>query len=159
MTFWHRYKPFILQVLLALAVGGLSALVSGGQTLYAGLVAPPLSPPGGAPPAVWTRLYILMGIAAGLLQTSGDTDAPAALALYYLQLGINFLWSPLFFGLGWLLVAAVWLGVLVAAVYLTWRRFVAISPAAGWLLVPYLLWCAFALYLNVGFVVLNGVAV
>ena len=52
-------------------------------------------------------------------------------------------------------MAAVWLLALVVAVYATWRRFRAIDAAAGWLLVPYLLWCLFALYLNIGFVVLN----
>ena len=155
MGFWKTYKPYILQVLLALAVGGLSALVSGGMDDYGTLTKPPLSPPGWLFPVAWSLLYVLMGIAAGLIQTSGDRDSKMALTTYYVQLAVNFLWSPLFFGLGWVGFAAVWLALLVVAVYVTKSRFSAIMPVAGWLLVPYLLWCLFALYLNVGLVILN----
>lgn len=155
MHFWKQYRPYIVQVLLALAVGGASALLSGGMDGYETLVKPPLSPPGWLFPVAWTVLYILMGIAAGLVQTSGDGARKAALTFYYVQLVINFLWSPIFFGLGWIGFAAVWLALLVVAVYATKRRFCAISSVAGWLLLPYLLWCLFALYLNLGFVILN----
>lgn len=156
MSVWQKYKPYILQVVLALAVGGASALLSGRMDGYDTLTQPPLSPPGWLFPVAWTILYLLMGIAAGLVQTSGDRDSRSALIIYYVQLGINFLWSPIFFGLGWVGFAAVWLALLTAVVYATCRRFAAITPAAGWLLIPYLLWCLFALYLNVGLVILNG---
>ena len=155
MGFWKTYKPYILQVLLALAVGGLSALISGGMDSFESLTKPPLSPPGWLFPVAWSILYVLMGIAAGLIQTSGDRDSGVALTAYYVQLTVNFLWSPIFFGLGWIGFAAVWLALLLVAVYVTKSRFSAITPAAGWLLVPYLLWCLFALYLNVGLVILN----
>ena len=52
-------------------------------------------------------------------------------------------------------ISAVWLLLLAVAVLATWRHFRAVNTVAGWLLTPYLLWCLFALYLNVGFVVLN----
>ena len=155
MQVWQKYKTCLWQIGLALAVGGASALLSGSQATYAGLVKPPLSPPGWVFPVVWTVLYILMGIAAGLIHRSDDVDKERALTLYYIQLFINFLWSPLFFGWGCYSFAAIWLLLLVVAVFATWRRFRAISPSAGWLLVPYLLWCLFALYFNIGFVVLN----
>lgn len=155
MTFWQKYKPYILQVLLALAVGGLSALVSGDMNTYDTLVRPPLSPPGWVFPVAWTVLYILMGIAAGIVCKSDSPHRQSALTRYYIQLFINFLWSPLFFRLEWLTVAAVWLGLLVLAVYAAYRRFRRISPVSGYLLLPYLAWCLFALYLNIGFVVLN----
>ena len=155
MSFWQRYKPYILQVLLALAVGGLSALISGRMDEYSWLTKPPLSPPGWLFPVAWTVLYVLMGIAAGLVQTSEDKRSSGALTLYYIQLALNFLWSPLFFGLGWIGFAAVWLALLTVAVYATKQSFAAISKAAGRLLLPYLIWCIFALYLNLGFVILN----
>ncbi|MBE6807160.1 MAG: tryptophan-rich sensory protein [Ruminococcaceae bacterium] len=155
MSLWKRYKPYILQVLLALAVGGLSALISGEMDEYTWLAKPPLSPPGWVFPVAWTVLYVLMGVAAGLVQTSGDKDSGGALLLYYVQLAVNFLWSPIFFGLGWIGFAAVWLALLTVAVYATKVRFGAVSPVAGWLLLPYFIWCIFALYLNLGFVILN----
>ena len=154
--FWDKYKTLILQVVLALLAGGLASLL-GGETasLYQRLTPPPWAPPGWVFPVVWTVLYILMGVAAGLVARTEDVDRDGALWLYYIQLGINVLWPLLFFRLEWITVAAVWLALLVAAVLATWRRFRAIHTAAGWLLVPYLLWCLFALYLNVGFAVLN----
>lgn len=155
MTFWQKYKCYLLNVLLALAAGGLSALLSGGMVGYDTLVRPPLSPPGWLFPVVWTVLYILMGTAAGIVCNSGRPGRRPALTWYYLQLFINFLWSPLFFGLGWLTFAAVWLALLVVAVWATYRHFHHINPVSGYLLVPYLVWCLFALYLNIGFVVLN----
>lgn len=153
---WEKYKPIVLQVVLALLAGGLASLL-GGETspLYMRLESPPLAPPGWVFPVVWTVLYILMGVAAGLVVKSGDVDSRRALAFYYLQLGLNVLWPLVFFRWEWLSVAAVWLLLLTAAVYATWRRFREINPVAGWLLVPYLLWCLFALYLNSGFAVLN----
>lgn len=155
MTFWQKYKPYVLQVVLALAVGGVSALISGGMNVYDTLVRPPLSPPGWLFPVVWSILYVLMGVAAGLICKSDHPGRDHALRWYYVQLFINFLWSPLFFGLEWLSVAAVWLGLLVLAVLIACRQFRSISATAGYLLLPYLVWCLFALYLNIGFVVLN----
>ena len=155
MTFWNKYKPIILQVALALAAGGLAALLSGGQEPYQELVKPPLSPPGWVFPVVWTVLYVLMGVAAGLVAGSRDIHRDKALTRYYIQLAINVLWPMLFFRFELLTVAAVWLALLVVAVYVTWQWFRCISVPAGRLLIPYLLWCLFALYLNIGFVVLN----
>lgn len=155
MTFWKKYKPYILQVVLALAAGALGSLLSGGQDLYKQLEKPPLAPPGWVFPVVWTTLYVLMGIAAGLVTQSGDRDARSAMRRYYIQLAINVLWPVLFFRFELLTVALIWLALLVGAVALTWQSFRRISSPAGWLLVPYLAWCLFALYLNAGFVILN----
>ena len=155
-SLWQKYKPILIQVVIALLAGGLASLL-GGETssLYQRLESPPLAPPGWVFPVVWTLLYVLMGIAAGIVAKSGDVDSSRALTLYYLQLGVNVLWPLVFFRLEWISVAAVWLLLLTAAVYATWRRFRDIHKVAGWLLVPYLLWCLFALYLNIGFAVLN----
>ena len=153
---WKRYKPVVWQVAIALLAGGLASLLGGDTApLYERLTSPPLAPPGWVFPVVWSVLYVLMGVAAGLVVKSEDVDSRQALALYYLQLGLNVLWPVIFFRFEWITLAAVWLLLLTAAVYATWMRFREISSAAGWLLVPYLLWCLFALYLNIGFAVLN----
>lgn len=153
---WQKYKPIVLQVAIALLAGGLASLL-GGETasLYEGLVSPPLAPPGWVFPVVWTVLYILMGIAVGIVSKAGDVDSGKAMTLYYIQLGINVLWPLIFFRLEWISVAAVWLLLLTVTLVATWWRFRAINNVAGWLLVPYLLWCLFALYLNIGYAVLN----
>ena len=68
MSFWQRYKPFILNLAATLALAGLGVLLSGDySSLYTRLDKPPLAPPGWLFPVAWSILYILMGIAAGLV--------------------------------------------------------------------------------------------
>lgn len=90
-----------------------------------------------------------MALAAWLVWRRGGWRAQRpALGLYLLQLVLNALWTPVFFGLrspGLALVVIVLLG---AAIVLTGRAFLAVSRPASWLLVPYLVWVVFAAALN-----------
>lgn len=151
------WKPLILSLLLALAAGALGALLGGGMQSYEGMERPPLSPPGWVFPVVWTLLYLMMGLAAWRIWTlHGEREARAsALRLYALQLAVNALWPGLFFGLGLYWAAAVWLGLLIALAALAWADFRRLDDLAGILFAPYLAWCAFALYLNIGVAALN----
>ena len=150
-------KTFLICLAVPLAVGALSALLSGGMELYQELVKPPLSPPGWLFPIVWTALYLLMGWASYRVYTS---EAPReqvgrALVLYGVQLAVNFLWPIVYFRFGLLLTAFLVLVVLWVLVLLTMRAFARIDGKAGDLLIPYLLWVTFAGYLNLGFFLLN----
>lgn len=150
-------KKLLICLGLPLAVGGLSTLVSGGMDLYGQLVKPPLSPPGWVFPVVWSVLFLLMGYASYRVLTA---DAPKeekrrALIFYGVQLSLNFLWSPVFFGLGRLLLAFAILVALWVMILLTGNLFSQIDKTAGKLLVPYLLWVTFAGYLNFAFFLLN----
>lgn len=150
-------KKLLLSLALPLAVGGLSALVSGGMGDYKVMNQPPLSPPGWVFPVVWTVLYLLMGYAAyRVLQSGGEQDAiNKALRVYWAQLALNFLWSPVFFGLQWYLAAFIILVAMWVLIYLTMIRFSNLDKLAGDLLIPYLLWVTFAGYLNFGVYLLN----
>ena len=152
-----QWKKLIPNLLLPLAVGGLSALVSGGMDSYSQLNQPPLSPPGWIFPVVWTILYCLMGYAAYLVQTSKASfeQKRKALLPYWLQLAANFLWSPLFFRWKLYLTALLWLVVLWGLIFWNLRRFSKINERAGDLLIPYILWVTFAFYLNLGVFLLN----
>ena len=150
-------KKLLLNLALPLAVGGLSALISGGMSDYKGMNQPPLSPPGWIFPVVWTILYLLMGYAAYRVSESGADQAVInkALRIYWAQLALNFLWSPVFFGLNWYLVAFFILVALWVLIYLTMNAFSQVDKLAGDLLIPYLLWVTFAGYLNFGVYLLN----
>ena len=150
-------KKLLLCLGLPLAVGGLSALLSGGMTGYRELIRPPLSPPGWVFPVVWTVLFLLMGWASFRIS---ESDAPKeakrrVLGIYGLQLLVNFLWSPVFFWLELRLTAFVILLALWLLICLTIHRFSAIDEKAGDLLLPYLIWVTFAGYLNLGIYILN----
>ena len=140
---------------LSLAAGWVGSRFQPGEW-YKNLVQPALTPPGWVFGLVWTLLYILMGIAAWLVwQRYGLTGAAWPLGLFILQLGLNALWSYLFFGLrhpglAFLDIVALWLTIL-ATLMAFWQYY----PPAGQLLLPYLLWVSFAVYLNLQFWRLN----
>ena len=152
-----QWKPLLIALAIPLGVGALSALVSGGMGDYAQLNRPPLSPPGWVFPIVWTVLYLLMGYASYrvYLSNAPQEEKGRALLLYGAQLVLNFLWSPVFFGLQWRLVAFFLLIALWVLVVLTMQAFSKIDELSGDLLLPYVLWITFAAYLNLGAYLLN----
>lgn len=149
------WKKLILCLAVPLGVGGLSAFVTqAGMEAFQMLNKPALTPPEWLFPLVWTVLYILMGLGSYLVLTSGKPDR-TALAVYGLQLAFNFLWSVFFFGLGWYLFSFFWLIFLWFLIFAAMLLFRKSSRAAGWLMLPYLLWVAFAGYLNFSIYLMN----
>lgn len=147
---------FIISILIPLAVGSISALISGSSmSAYSTLNKPPLSPPGFIFPIVWTILYILMGISSYLIYVSGHENTKKALTLYGIQLFFNFCWSILFFSLSLYIFSFIWLVVLIFLILAMIIVFYSISPIAAYLQIPYLLWCMFAAYLNLTIFLLN----
>ena len=150
------YKTQRIWVVITLAAGGLSALLAGNYDVYKAVEKPPLSPPAWVFPIVWTLLYILIGWTAGNIAASRDLDKGLAIKLYLLQLFINILWPVIFFKLEAAKFALFWLVLLIIAAVLTFLSFKRIDTKSAWLLLPYLAWCCFAFYLNLGIVALNS---
>ena len=151
-------KRLIICLAIPLVVGGAAGLLTmNSMEAFEALNQPPLSPPGWLFPVVWTVLYVLMGIASYLVSVSDAPQEEKARALwtYGIQLAFNFLWPIAFFNLKWYLFAFLWLVILWILILITALRFGRIRKPAGYLLVPYLLWVAFAGYLNLGICLLN----
>ncbi len=151
-------KRLIICLAIPLVVGGAAGLLTmNSMEAFEALNQPPLSPPGWLFPVVWTVLYVLMGIASYLVSVSDASHEEKARALwtYGIQLAFNFLWPIAFFNLKWYLFAFLWLVILWILILITALRFGRIRKPAGYLLVPYLLWVAFAGYLNLGIYLLN----
>ena len=153
--------PSFLKLIIAVGVSELAGVVGSVftataiPTWYAALAKPALNPPSWVFAPVWLILYALMGVSLWLVWQSNSRDKNKALWLFAIQLALNMVWSPIFFGshaLGGALVAIV---LLWAAIVLTILIFKKVSPVAAWLLVPYLLWVSFAAYLNYSIWVLN----
>ena len=154
----RKYLRLAACVALPLILGGISALaVKGGMEEYAMLKQPPLSPPGWLFPVAWSLLYVLMGAASYLVLSSAAPlyERRRALKLYAVQLVVNVLWPPIFFGLGLYLAALLWLALLWVLVLITAMRFRRVSRPAACLLAPYIVWLTFAAYLNFGVWLLN----
>lgn len=151
-----------LAVCLAIPVlvGALSGLTTADSvgTWYQEIARPSFTPPSWVFGPVWTTLYVAMGFAAFLVWRSdpGVREVRVALWAFAIQLALNGLWSPLFFGVKNLGLAFAEILVLWAAIAVTlvlfWRR----SALAGLLLVPYLAWVSFASVLNFSFWRLNA---
>lgn len=134
--------------LLACAAAGATGIFFQPGAWYAGLQKPGFTPPGWVFPIAWTTLYVLMAWSAARL--AGLPGAGTVLALWALQIALNTLWTPVFFGahrLGaaMLILALLWLVVAVLMV-LAWR----LDRLAGALLLPYLAWLTLAGALNFG---------
>lgn len=116
---------------------------------YAGLNKPFFNPPNWLFGPVWTLLYLLMGISLYLVwnQKKG-VKTKTALIIFAIQLGLNVLWSVIFFGLHSPLVAFLEIIVLWLFIILTIIKFFPISKISAYLLIPYLLWVSFASFLN-----------
>lgn len=151
-----KWKPLFISILLPLAVGGLSAVVTGkAMQDFMTFNKPALSPPAWLFPVVWTILYILMGIASYIVWQSKNSDKDLALKFYGVQLLFNFFWSYIFFNLQNYLFAFIWLIILWLLIIVTTVLFYRIDKKAGYLLIPYLLWVTFAAYLNFAIYLLN----
>ncbi|WP_394522864.1 TspO/MBR family protein [Lacrimispora sp. JR3] len=149
-------KKLLAYILFPLIVGAISGFLSrNGMNMYSSLNRPPLSPPGWVFPLVWTILYILMGISSYLIASSPSPKKREALLLYAVQLFLNFIWSPIFFGLKNYLLAFIVLLLLWYAIFKMIRSFFQVDSTAALLQIPYLLWVAFAGYLNLAIVFIN----
>ena len=148
-------SSLIIAILIPLAVGSFSALISGNMALYSTINKPAFSPPSIVFPIVWTILYVLMGISSYIIYSSDSADKTRALKIYALQLFFNFCWSILFFRYNLYLLSFLWLVILIVLICIMIKEFYKINPAAAYLQIPYLLWCIFAAFLNFSIYTMN----
>lgn len=110
---------------------------------------PDWNPPGWLFGPVWTLLYTAMAVAAWRVWLKvGFSDGKLELSAYFIQLFLNGLWSQLFFSMQNPGLAFAEIILLMAAIIYTSVLFFRVDKIAGWLMVPYILWVAFATVLN-----------
>lgn len=138
----------LLWVLLCFAAAWPGALFMPGEW-YAGLNKPSWNPPGWLFGPVWTTLYAMMAVAAWRVwRVSGFAARRRPLSLFLVQLALNALWTPLFFGLQRPGLAFVEILLLWLAIAWTIAAFRKVDRLAAGLLWPYLAWVSFAAVLN-----------
>lgn len=148
-------RRLALVLFLFLVVGGGLAIgfLTAPGDWYAGLVKPSFNPPNWVFGPTWTLLYVLIAVAGWRVWRKESGGWP--MRLWWAQLALNFLWTPVFFdahriGLA-LVVVLVLLGTILAFIVASWRR----DRASAWLFAPYAAWVAFASALNGAIFVLN----
>jgi tryptophan-rich sensory protein len=142
----------LISILIPVLVGAISGFftMSGVNGWYAVANKPWFNPPNWIFAPVWTALYVLMGIALFLVWRSDADKAikQTAIALFAIQLTLNFFWSIIFFKLqqpGWAFSEIILMWVMILLTILWFGK---ISSPAAWLLVPYISWVSFASVLN-----------
>ena len=149
-------KTLVISILIPLFLGFISGLLSmSGMREFNTLAKPSLAPPGFIFPIVWTILYILMGYSSYLIYEENDYHSTCCLKIYILNLFVNVLWSPIFFGLNLRLFALIWIILLDLIVAYMILCFYKVNKKAAYLQIPYMVWCLFATYLNLMFYLLN----
>ena len=160
----EKIKPFVLPavigILICLAAGLLGSMVTMPAVesmWFIDLNKPVFQPPNWLFAPVWTILYILMGVAAGIVYVEGKNkmEGKTALILFAVQLVLNILWSFMFFGVHTLLGASVNIVLLWGTLLATIIYFFKLNRAAGWMMIPYILWVTFATILTITLFVMN----
>ncbi|MEP7315406.1 MAG: TspO/MBR family protein [Sphingomicrobium sp.] len=146
------WKKALITVPTIVIVGSLVGILSNSgfeNGWYFKLVKPTFQPPGWVFGAVWTTLYTMLGIALATILSEPDSkQRRTALALFGVQLGLNFAWSPIFFGAHMIDLALVVIVLMLLIATVAANLFRRIRPVAGWLMIPYLLWLCLATALN-----------
>ena len=149
-------RPLYLFLVATLAVGALASLFTAPAipTWYASLNHPSFTPPNWLFAPVWTALYIAMAFAAWRVWQKSGLKSPE-MAVFALQLALNFAWSVLFFGLHHIGAALAEIAVLDIMILATLFLFHRHDRLAGLLFLPYLAWTLFATFLTLTFWQLN----
>ena len=139
---WLMFAVYMVAVCAAASTG---AMYPPGPW-YDELDKPTWTPPNWLFPLAWTVLYVIIAYTATVV--SGLEGSRLAMAFWSLQLVLNALWTPVFFGLRKLGGAFLVLCLLWTAVMATLIAFYAVQPLMGLLLIPYLIWVSYAGALN-----------
>ena len=153
------WKWGIVAVVAIELLGGLSGWLSNsgyGNDWFAALQKPFFMPPGWAFGVVWPILYALLGISVALIVDEPPSERRRlALILFFLQLALNFAWSPIFFAAHDIAMAKWVIFIMAAVAAAAARQFLKIRKSAGLLMIPYLAWLVFAATLNATIEALN----
>ena len=154
-----KLKCYAVGILIPLAVGGLSAWLSGGgKDFYDSVTVPPFSPPSLLFPIVWGILYVVMGICSVWVYTHRERHPQAArdgLWLYAASLLVNFFYSIFLFRFRLFFFTLLWILLLLGLIFAYTLKYAKVSRPAAFLQIPYLVWTLFASYLTFALWLLN----
>lgn len=147
---WRSFGMLLFLVALCLSVGQIGVFFTTTEAFnwYNALNKPEFTPPSLVFPLVWTAIYIFMAIAAWLVWREKNQDYRRALVFWTIQLVLNGLWTPLFFGQQALLASLILIEVLWLFLVVTTYLFFKQTKLAGSLMLIYVGWITFAGLLN-----------
>ena len=153
-------KNKIVTFILFLSITFSASLIGGLATInfkepwYSLLNKPAFNPPDWIFAPVWTTLYLMMTVAVWIFWHTKNKNINT-IYIYFIHLVFNTTWSVVFFVFHNMVLALITLIVLIALIIILILRFKRVNMFSVYLMIPYLLWCCFALILNTSLVMLN----
>ena len=146
------WKMAVVAVVLIELLGGASGWLSNsgyGNPWFDSLQKPSFMPPGWTFGVVWPILYALLGISVAMIIAEPPSQRrTVGLTLFFIQMALNFCWSPLFFAAHQITLAKIVIFVMAALAAAAAGQFLRVRRVAGLLMIPYLAWLIFAATLN-----------
>ena len=152
----NKFFTFILFFVItytASLIGGL-ATINFKEPWYSLIIRPSFSPPDWVFAPVWTTLYFMMTLAVWLFWHSTNRDMKTVY-IYFIHIIVNTTWSITFFVFHQIAISILVLIILITLIIILIRNFKRVNLISSYLMIPYLLWCCFALVLNVSIFILN----
>ena len=147
------FLSFLAITFSASLIGGL-ATIKFKEPWYSLLNKPTFNPPDWIFGPVWTSLYLMMTVAIWLYCHTNNKDSNT-IYIYFIHLVFNTTWSVVFFVFHNMVLALIVLIILIALIINLILRFKRVKKLSAYLMIPYLLWCGFALILNTSLIMLN----
>ena len=152
----NKFFSFVLFLIITYSasfIGGL-VTISFKEPWYSELVKSNYNPPDWVFAPIWTTLYLMMTLAIWFFWHSKNRDIKT-IYIYFIHIVFNTTWSIVFFGLHQILLALVVLMILIFLIIILIIRFKRVNSISYYLMIPYLLWCCYALFLNINLLILN----
>ena len=152
----NKFLTFILFFIItysASLIGGL-ATINFKEPWYSLIIRPSFSPPDWVFAPVWTTLYFMMTLAVWLFWHSTNRDMKTVY-IYFIHIIVNTTWSITFFVFHQIAISILVLIILITLIIILIKNFKRVNLISSYLMIPYLLWCCFALVLNISIFVLN----
>ena len=152
----NKFLSFILFAIITYSASAIGSLATIGfkEPWYSMLIKPSFNPPAWIFGPVWTTLYLMMTIAIWVFWHSKNKNMNT-IYIYFIHLIFNTTWSVVFFVFHQIFLALIIIIVLIAFIINLILRFKRVKMLSAYLMIPYLLWCSFALILNTSLIILN----
>ena len=152
----NKFISFILFFIITYSasfIGGM-VTISLKEPWYSQLVKPDYNPPDWVFAPVWTTLYLIMTLAIWFYWHSKNREMNT-IYIYFIHVVFNTTWSIVFFGMHQILLALIVLMILIILIIILILKFKRVNYVSSFLMIPYLLWCCYALFLNFNLYILN----
>ena len=153
-------KNKIVTFILFLSITFSASLIGGLATInfkepwYSLLNKPVFNPPDWIFAPVWTTLYLMMTVAVWIFWHTKNKNINTVY-IYFIHLIFNTTWSVVFFVFHNMVLALIVLIILITLIINLILSFKRVNMFSVYLMIPYLLWCCFALILNTSLIILN----